>query len=73
MIDYLSLLHRLIIFSLPLTFYHVTMVHEIAKNFVVLNFLSGIGPVWYVCLKTENCCLKIFMEIRVGKKVRWNV
>ena len=42
MIDYLSLSHRLIIFSLPLTFYHVTMVHEIVKNFVVLNFLSGI-------------------------------
>ena len=31
------------------------------------------GPVWYVCLKTENCCLKIFVEIRVGEKVRWNV
>ena len=28
------------------------------------------GPVWYMCLKTENCCLKIFMEIRVGEKVR---
>ena len=26
-------------------------------------------PVWYVCLKTEKCCLKIFMEIRVGEKV----
>ena len=28
------------------------------------------GPVWYMCLKTENCCLKIFLEIRVGEKVR---
>ena len=28
-----------------------------------------LGPVWYVCLKTENCCLKIFVEIRVGEKV----
>ena len=27
------------------------------------------GSVWYMCLKTENCCLKTFMEIRVGKKV----
>ena len=27
------------------------------------------GPVWYVCLKTENCCLKIFVEVRVGEKV----
>ena len=26
-------------------------------------------PVWYMCLKTENCCLKIFVEIRVGEKV----
>ena len=32
--------------------------------------LSEIGPVWYVCLKTENCCLKTFVEIRVGEKVR---
>ena len=29
-----------------------------------------LGPVWYVCLKTENCCLKTFVEIRVGEKVR---
>ena len=28
-----------------------------------------LGPVWYVCLKTENCCLKTFVEIRVGEKV----
>ena len=27
------------------------------------------GLVWYVCLKTENCCLKIFVEVRVGEKV----
>ena len=20
--------------------------------------MHDIGPVWYVCLKTENCCLK---------------
>ena len=26
-------------------------------------------PVWFVCLKTENCCLKIFVKIRVGEKV----
>ena len=31
-----------------------------------------IGPVWYMCLKIENCCLKIFVEIRVGEKVHWN-
>jgi len=31
---------------------------------------SNLGPVWYMCLKTENCCLKTFMEICVGEKVR---
>ena len=31
--------------------------------------MDGLGPVWYVCLKTENYCLKIFVKIRVGKKV----
>ena len=38
-------------------------------NLVILGFL---GPVWYMCLKTENCCLKIFVEIRVGEKVHKN-
>ena len=34
------------------------------------NFSMGdLGPVWYVCLKTENCCLKTFVEIRVGEKM----
>ena len=28
-----------------------------------------LGAVWYGCLKTENCYLKIFVEIRVGKRV----
>ena len=27
------------------------------------------GPVWYMCLKTKNFCLKIFVKIRVGEKV----
>ena len=30
------------------------------------------GPVWYMCLKTENCYLKIFIEIRVGEKIYKN-
>ena len=30
---------------------------------------SYLGSVWFVCLKTENCCLKTFVEIRVGEKV----
>ena len=31
--------------------------------------LENVGSIWYMCLKTENCCLKIFVEIRVGEKV----
>ena len=30
--------------------------------------IRDLGPVWYMCLKTENCCLKTFVEIRVGEK-----
>ena len=35
-----------------------------------LKTWNDLGPVWYMCLKTENCCLKTFVEIRVGGKVR---
>ena len=28
-----------------------------------------LGPVWFVCLKTENSYLKTFVKIRVGEKV----
>ena len=37
------------------------------------TMLNHFGPVWYTCLKTENCCLKIFVEIRVGEKVYGNM
>ena len=30
-------------------------------------------PVWYMCLKTKNCCLKTFVEIHVGEKVYGNI
>ena len=33
-------------------------------------FFPFLGPVWYMCLKIENCCLKTFVEIRVDEKVR---
>ena len=29
-----------------------------------------LGFVWYICLKTKNCCLETFVKIRVGEKVR---
>ena len=56
------------------------MQREFAKRNVIPNAsyplyaskegsLDYLGPVWYMCLKTENCCLKIFVEIRVGEKV----
>ena len=28
---------------------------------------------WYMCLKTENCYLKIFVKIRMVEKVHWNM
>ena len=28
-----------------------------------------LGGVWYMHLKTENCCLKTCVEIRVGEKM----
>ena len=37
-----------------------------------IRFIQNYGdcvPVWHVCLKIENCCLKIFVKIRVNKKV----
>ena len=41
--------------------------------YIIFSFENGsfesLGAVWYMCLKSENCCLKIFVEIRVGEKV----
>ena len=34
---------------------------------------KAFGSVWYMCLKIENCYLKIFVKIRVGEKVYKNV
>ena len=31
-----------------------------------------LGSVWYMCLKIENYCLKIFVKIRMDEKIRWN-
>ena len=36
------------------------------------QLLKHYGPIWYMCLKIENCCLKTFVEIRVGEKVYGN-
>ena len=41
-------------------------------NYSVVFRVYDLEPVWYVCLKIENCCLKKFVEIRVGEKVCWN-
>ena len=42
---------------------------KIKKHFFFFTYMGHFEPVWYVCLKTENCCLKTFVEIRVGEKV----
>ena len=39
------------------------------STFNVVTKVALLEPVWYVCLKTENCCLKTFVEIHVGEKV----
>ena len=31
--------------------------------------MSYLRSVWHMRLKTENCCLKIFVEIRVDENV----
>ena len=36
------------------------------------NEIQHYGSIWYMCLKIENCYLKIFVEIRVGEKVYRN-
>ena len=43
-------------------------------SFVVrrVGLFRELRAVWYVCLKIENCCLEIFIEIRVGEKVYEN-
>ena len=53
------------VFLLSKTFFFLkcVMLEQWASN-------DNIGPVWYMCLKTENCYLKTFMKIRVGRKMR---
>ena len=40
-----------------------------SKSVFLKKLKVCLGLVWYVCLKIENCCLKIFVEIRVGEKM----
>ena len=48
----------------------------LSNTFQFLNNITCIftylGPVWYMCLKTKNCCLKNFVEIRIDEKVSGN-
>ena len=46
--------------------------HIIKKVFMGKEKKKQLGSVWYTCLKTENYCLKIFVEIHVCEKVREN-
>ena len=41
-------------------------INTLSKHALIIRDLE---PVWYVCLKTKNCCLKTFVKIRVGEKV----
>ena len=47
---------------------------EKENKLVNLFFLyKYFGPVWYMCLKIENCCLQTFVKIRVIEKVCENM
>ena len=53
------------------------MIHSsVLKEGIVAPYIiawqGSYGLIWYVCLKIENYCLKIFVKIRVGEKVYWN-
>ena len=54
------------------TFINASQTLSFFKKYFLTTFTKYLGPVWYMCLKTENCCLKIFVKIRVGEKVYWN-
>ena len=50
------------------------MIHSsVLKEGIVAPYIiawqGSYGLIWYVCLKIENYCLKIFVKIRVGEKV----
>ena len=50
------------------------MIHSsVLKEGIVAPYIiawqGSYGLIWHVCLKIENCCLKIFMEICVSEKV----
>ena len=38
-------------------------------NDKIENERKEIRSIWYICLKTENCYLKIFIKTRMNKKV----
>ena len=63
-------------FSIPflfsLTFNNYIYYYFFFNEDVEVNELEDLRAVWYMCLKTENCCLKIFVEIRVSEKMCWN-
>ena len=51
---------------------HWFRIHWLKKFLWKKKKKKQLGSVWYMCLKTENCYLKTFVEIRVGEKVRGN-
>ena len=50
-------------------FYKNSLRMDNSRTRTKTKLIKYLGSVWYMCLKTENCCLKIFMEIRVGEKM----
>ena len=59
-------------FSFDVNFYNLffdSLKNNTNQTFFVIRKINNLGPIWYMCLKTKNCYLKIFVKIRVGKKV----
>ena len=68
-------LNMILNFYVFLVFLYVqssSLISDSQKRKEKSSLKSALGPVWYMCLKTENCCLKTFVEIRVGEKIGEN-
>ena len=51
---------------------HKKKLFYLLENSFIQKTERTLRTIWYMCLKTEICCLKIFMKIRVGEKMCGN-
>ena len=48
---------------------NLNFIISIIRDCFYFIFIFNFRACLYMCLKTENCCLKTFLKIRVGEKV----